>query len=169
MAEPMGSSDEAALWRRWRQAADKAAGAGPDEMTLAAYTEDRLAPDMIEAVEEWLADNPDAVADVLAARRAVATPAPLASDAVLARATALVGPGAAQILSLRRSSSMSSWRRTAAWGAMAASIVVASFAGFATANSTYIALTGGSSLTVGQELLDPPTGLFNGTDEDPNI
>lgn len=169
MAEPMGSSDDSALWRRWRLAADKTAGAEPDELTLAAYAEDRLAADMVEAVEDWLAENPDAVADLLAARRAVATPAPLANDAVMARAAALVGPGTAQILSLRRPMTGPSWRRTAAWGAMAASILVASFAGFVTASNTYVALTGGSSLTVGQELLDPPTGLFNGTDEDPNI
>lgn len=170
MAEPMGSSDEAPLWRRWRQAAAaQTAGAAPDELTLAAYAEDRLAPETAEAVEDWLASNPDAVADLLAARRALATPAPLASEAIMTRAAALVGAGAAQILTLSRPAAAPAWRRTAAWGAMAASLLVASVAGFATADSTYATLSDDSSLSLGQQLLDPPTGLFNGTDEDSSL
>ncbi len=61
------------------------------------------------------------------------------------------------------------WRRTAAWGAMAASLLVASVLGFATGNSTYLSLAGAASPSLGQVLLDPPTGLFNGSDEDLNI
>lgn len=171
MAEPMGSSDEAALWRRWRQAsaAATAAGGAPDELVLAAYAEDRLDPAACDAVEEWLAANPDRIADLLAARRALTTPAPLASEPIMARAAALVGTGTAQILSLRRPVPSARWRRTAAWGAMAASLLVASVLGFATGNSTYLTLAGSTSPSLGQDLLDPPTGLFNGSDEDLNI
>jgi hypothetical protein len=172
MAEPMDSSEQAALWRRWRRAASAwggAAGPEPDELMLAAYAEDRLSPAEIEAVEDWLALNPHAAEDIVAARRLSGAALPPATDAVVARATALVGGGAAILPFRQGAAAQPRWRRTAAWGAVAASIVAASLVGFATGNSTYMTLAGGSTPSLGQELLDPPTGLFNAADEDSNI
>lgn len=170
MAEPMDSSEQAALWRRWRRGASAsggAAGAEPDELTLAAYAEDRLSPEEVEAVEDWLASNPHAGEDIAAARLAASAVAlPAASESVIARAAALVG---GNVVPFPQRGAPPRWRRTAAWSAMAASIVAASLVGFATGNSTYMTLAGGSTPNLGQELLDPPTGLFNAADEDPSI
>jgi anti-sigma factor RsiW len=173
MAEPMGSTDEAALWRRWRHVAQDggAAGAEPDELTLAAYAESRLDAEAVEAVEDWLAVNPQAARDVLAARQALALAGSAASEAIIARATMLVGAGGSgsQVLAFRRPQTRPSWRRAAAWGAVAASILVASLAGFAMGNTTYVSLAGGTPSSLSQDLLDPPIGLFNSSDEDSSI
>jgi anti-sigma factor RsiW len=167
MAEFMGSAEQAALWRLWCDAAgpNGATGAEPDAMTLAAYAEGRLPPEAADAVEDWLALNPTTAADVLAARRAIAVAAPAATDAVIARAAGLVG-SKAEVLAFRRPGPRIQWRRTAAWGAMAASILLASLAGFATGSSTYARLEGDSQLSVSQQLLDPPIGLFDSGGED---
>lgn len=170
MADPMGSTDDAALWRRWRYASASADSPGvePDEMTLAAYAEGRLDAAALEAVEDWLAVNPQAVQDIVAARQAGAALAMAVPAAVVERASALVAGGSGTVLPFRRRAS-ADWRATAAWAAMAASIVVASLAGFEMGNSTYATLAGRSTVSFGQELLDPPTGLFSGADEDSNI
>ncbi|HZB89809.1 MAG TPA: hypothetical protein VE397_00105 [Stellaceae bacterium] len=167
MAEPTGDPDQVALWRRWREAAVSAgAEAEPDALTLAAYAEGRLAPQASDAVEDWLAFHPQAVADILAARQA-SDAAPAAPAAVIARAMALCAAGTAEIRSFPGPATRPGWRHAVAWGAMAASILVASLVGFEMGNSTYATLTGGSATSLSQELLDPPTGLFN-ADEDSN-
>jgi hypothetical protein len=170
MAEPTGSADQAVLWRLWRDAAalDRPAGTEPDALTLAAYAEGRLAPAAVDAVEDWLAMNPWAIGDVGAAQRALTEVGPTASEAVIARAAALV-EARGEILAFRRPAPQPSWRRAAMWGAMAASIVLASLAGFATGSDTYMTLTGDSQLSLSQQLLDPPIGLFDSVDGDSSI
>jgi len=171
MAEPTVSPEQAALWRRWCEAAATAGeptAAEPDALTLAAYAEDRLSAGGVESVEDWLALNPQVAGDILAARQAEALASAAAPEAVIARAAALVGGGSAQILPFRGQAARPSWRNAIAWGAMAASILVASLVGFAMGNSTYVTLIDGSSVSLSQELLDPPTGLFN-ADEDSAI
>jgi hypothetical protein len=171
MAEPTGSPEQAALWRRWCEAAATAGeptAAEPDALTLAAYAEDRLSAGGVESVEDWLALNPQVAGDILAARQAEALASAAAPEAVIARAAALVGSSGAQILPFRGQAARPSWRNAIAWGAMAASILVASLVGFAMGNSTYVTLIDGSSVSLSQELLDPPTGLFN-ADEDSAI
>ncbi|HUC63908.1 MAG TPA: hypothetical protein VMA53_00680 [Stellaceae bacterium] len=170
MAEPTGSPEQAALWRRWCEAAatpGEPTAAEPDALTLAAYAEDRLSAEGVEAVEDWLAANSQIASDILAARQAATFASATAPEAVIARAAALVG-GGAQILPFRAQAARPSWRNAIAWGAMAASILVASLVGFAMGNSTYATLIDGSSVSLSQELLDPPTGLFN-ADEDSAI
>jgi anti-sigma factor RsiW len=172
MAGPMDSADEAALWRRWRQATSDGAAAAPepDAMMLAAYAEDRLEDDAAAMVEAWLADNPQSVRDVVAARQMRAAALPPASEALVARAVALAAGGEAEILPFRRPTPRPrSWRGAVGWGAMAASLLVASLAGFAMGNDTYATLAGVTNASLGQELMDPPVGLFNGIDEDPSI
>ncbi len=172
MAGPMDSADEAALWRRWRSAAGDGLPAGPepDALAFAAYAEDRLEPEAAAAVEAWLADDLQATRDVLAARQVRREALPEAPEAILARAAALMGGGEVRILAFRRPTArLRSWRGAVGWSAMAASILVASLAGFAMGDDTYMTLTGGTNASLSQELLDPPTGLFNGMDEDSNI
>ncbi len=170
MAGPLDKSDEAALWRRWRTAGatGTAVPADPDPILLAAYAEDRLPPTAAEAVEDWLAANPLAAEDIIAARRALAMPLPAASHAVIGRAAALVGVAdGVSVLAFRRPSPPPRhWRDVVRIGAMAASVLVASFVGFAMGNDTFITLAGRSATSLSLELLDPPTGLFNGLDED---
>jgi anti-sigma factor RsiW len=169
MAGPMDEADEAGLWRRWRMAAgDGLAGGEPDALTLAAYAEDRLDAETVAAVEAWLADDPQATQDVLAARRVRDEALPAAPEAIVARAAALLG-GGAEVLAFRRAAARPwRWRGAVGWSAMAASLLVACLAGFATGNDTYATLSGGANASLSQELLDPPTGLFNGMDEDSN-
>jgi hypothetical protein len=171
MAEPTGSPEQVALWRRWREAAamtGEPTAPEPDALTLAAYAEDRLAAEAVDAVEDWLAANPQVAGDILAARQAATFAAAAAPEAIITRAAALVGGGSAQILPFRAQAARPSWRNAIAWGAMAASILVASVVGFAMGNNTYVTLIDGSSISLSQELLDPPTGLFN-ADEDSAI
>jgi hypothetical protein len=172
MAGPMDSADEAGLWRRWRLAVGPgpAASAEPDALMLAAYAESRLDPAAVEAVEDWLASNPQILQDILAARPIRKGPLPAASEAVIARAAALVDAGDAQMLAFRRPAArVRRWGGAVGWGAMAASMLVASLAGFAMGSDTYVTLAGSPRPSLSQELLDPPTGLFNGIDEDSNI
>jgi len=170
MADPLDQSDEAALWRRWRTAgaAGPAVPAEPDPMLLAAYAEDRLAPMAAEAVEEWLAINPLAAQDIIAARQALAGPLPGASSAVIGRAAALIGvTDGVSVLAFRRPSpARRHWRDALRMGGMAASVLVACFVGFAMGNDTFVTLAGNGAPALSLELLDPPTGLFNGLDED---
>lgn len=168
MGGPMDSADEAGLWRCWRLAAgeESAAAAEPDALLLAAYAENRLAPAAAEAVEDWLAANPQIVQDILAARRVAKASLPVAPEAVVARAAALVAAEGAKVLAFRPPRR---WGGAVRWGAMAASLLVASLAGFAMGDDTYVTLAGGSPSSLSQELLDPPTGLFNGIDEDSSI
>jgi hypothetical protein len=170
MAGPLDNSDDAALWRLWRTtgAADPAVPSDPDALLLAAYAEDRLSPAAAEAVEEWLAVNPLAAQDIIAARRAVAMELPVASPAVISRAAALVGVAdGVSVLAFRRPSPpQRHWRDALRIGAMAASVLAASFVGFAMGTNTFVTLAAGNGTALSLELLDPPTGLFNGLDED---
>jgi hypothetical protein len=168
MPGPLDTTDDAALWRRWRSAdAAAAIAAEPDPLLLAAYAEGRLSEQAAEAVEDWLALNPLAIQDILAARGVQNAPLPVAADTLIAPASALVGEHSAQVLAFRRpTASRRSWRTAASWSAMAASILVACFIGVAMGDATYVTLAGSPAGAVGQDLIDPPVGFFNGLDED---
>ena len=171
MAGPDDRTDEAALWRRWRSASVSGAVAAfePDAVLLAAYAEDRLPEAMTGTIDDWLAAHPEMMSDILAARRAARGEAAAASEAVIARAAALVVAGDAQILTFPPSTARrASWRTAAIWSGLAASLVVTSMIGFTLGSSAYLSLAGGATPALGQELFDPPTGLFNSLDEDPN-
>lgn len=170
MAGPNDRTDDAALWRRWRSAAAVGAAAAvePDALLLAAYAEDRLPETASGTVEDWLAAHPEIVSDILAARGAARGEAAAASDAVIARASALVVAGDARILTFPPPARRASWRTAAIWSGMAASLIVTSMIGFTLGSSAYLSLAGRATPALGQELFDPPTGLFNSLDEDPN-
>ena len=169
MAGPMDSPDGAALWQRWRALASAPGGNAPDMLTLAAYAEGRLGPADVEAVEEWLSANPDLLADLAFARRAATEPLPDAPTGVVDRATSLIPTSDGSVVVLHGSARQPRWRGMVRWSAMAASIVVASAVGFALGSDTYVSLAGSQPPAFGQELLDPPRGLFTGFEEDANI
>jgi hypothetical protein len=167
MAESQDRTEEAALWRRWRSAAAPGAVAALDPLLLAAYAEDRLGGAELDAVEEWLTAHPMLADDILAARRAAQAALPETPPAMAARAAALVREAGVQILAFRRPAPR--WRTAAAWGGMAASLMVTSLVGFTLGNDAYVSFAGSAPATLSQELLDPPTGLFNSPDEDSAI
>jgi len=157
MSEFIKQSEQAALWRRWRQATEGTVEA-PDPALLAAWAERRLDEAAAEAVETWLALHPEALDDVLAARGAVAPIEP--SAAALARGTALVAERGSSVVPLRHKAP--AWRVAAAWGSMAASIVAVSLVGFELGGSLYAGMLGGgqSESAFEQTLLDGPAPLF---------
>ncbi|HEV2546357.1 MAG TPA: hypothetical protein VGU20_03395 [Stellaceae bacterium] len=169
MAGPMNSPEETALWQRWRLLASAPAGEPPDALTLAAYAEGRLGPAEMEAVEDWLSVDAELAADVASARNATLGPLPEVDARVIAPAVALVPADDGRVVPSRRPSTPLRWQSVVRWSAMAASILLASFVGFALGNDTYVSLAGYQPAIFGQELLDPPSGLLTGFDEDANI
>ena len=140
-------AEEEALWRRWRglAAQDEAAPEAPDPLQLAAYAEGRLDERGGEAIESWLAANPEAVEDIAAAR------------AVAAREAAVV-PFRRPAMPVRN------WRSAMAWGGIAASLLAVSVLGFQLGSEAYA--ESGQSTVASADLLDPPAGLFTGFSED---
>src|SRR5690348_5273751 len=125
MAGPSDRTDQAALWRRWRSASALGAAdaVDPDALLLAEYAEGRLAEAVSGTIEDWLAARPETMSDILAARRAARGDIPVASDAVIARATALVTAGDAQIVTFPQPAAhRASWRTAAVWSGVAASL-----------------------------------------------
>jgi anti-sigma factor RsiW len=166
MAEFQDRTEDAALWRRWRSAAGPDAPIEPDSLLLAAYADNRLEQARVDQVEEWLAQHPEALEDILAARRAAQSPLPQSAPAAVARAAALVSPGGAQVLAFPRPAAR--WRSLAAWGCMAASLVMVSVIGFNLGSDVYATLSGGGTGALSQELLDP-SGFLSNADEDSSI
>lgn len=174
MSEPLDIERDPALWRRWSGAApgsaDEAATA-PDPVLLAAYAEGRLDEAAAEPVEAWLATDPVWLDDIRAAsdlgRGAAAMPA---SETVLTRAMALVDGRDAQVLPFRQPVRRApSWRVAAAWGSMAASLLVTGLVGFALGSDAYSSLLGDRpEVALTQELFDPPSGFFSEFSEESN-
>lgn len=168
MTEPTNRADDAALWRQWRAAIAAEAGeatTSPDALLLAAYAENRLGEAETDAVESWLATHPDAIEDVLSARRLSAgKPSEEISDAALSRAMALVASPDPKILPFRRPAPRQApWRIAVARIGIAASLVAVSLIGFALGNDAYLSVLGGEAQApiLSQDLLDPPSGLFS--------
>jgi len=166
---PIDRTEAAALWRRWRAAGAQGASAvaEPALLLLAAFAENRLSPAAAAAVEEWLVDHPDAIRDILAAQRSAES---AGSASVIARAAALIAATEAGVVafSARAQVRTSGWRVAIACGGMAASFLITSVLGLSLGYDAYMNFAG-TSLSLVQDALDPPTGLFNGTDEDSTI
>jgi anti-sigma factor RsiW len=173
MTGPGERADDASLWQRWRLGTRPiSSGSPPDPVQLAAYADGRLDEIRAEPVEDWLASHPEMLADLIAARAAGAAAPPAAPEAVIARASALVAPTDAKIVSFAVAAAVRrrSWRMAAAWSGLAASLLVTSLGGFALGDRAYLNFTGGSdaaatSDSAVHDLLDPPTGLFEADDE----
>jgi anti-sigma factor RsiW len=179
MSEPsIGSARERELWRRWKMTAGDATarpsgrGTRPDELTLAAFAEDRLTGSSRAAVEAFLAANPEIADDVEAARRIAATSGAAdaaALAATIARAASLVSAApssgiADNVLAFRPARRpVSVWPIAARWAALAASLALVGWLGFALGGDAYgnlAALDRQSTTGLGDEVLDPPTGFF---------
>jgi hypothetical protein len=170
---------DAALWRRWQLAAagETAAGATPlaaepEASILAAYAEYRLpgfegdaeADATLRAVEAWLSSNPDTLGDVLAARGVMAETETV-SAAAIDRAMRLVVDAEDGAISL--SPRRGGWRRSVAWGGIAAGLVAASIVGFSVGLDDVLSLaSAGKVQSMDQELLGPPGALLGGLNED---
>jgi anti-sigma factor RsiW len=158
------------------EAAASSGAARPDALSLAEFAEDRLDGPEAAAVEALLAADPSLAEDVALASRATEIP-PRIGDAALAatiaRAAALVPatPEATRhnVLPFRTarpplsSPAVSSWRLAARWGALAASLALVSWLGFALGSDAYgdlAALDGQTGSRLVDELFDPPSGFF---------
>lgn len=192
MTEPRdGSAQDRALWQRWSTLDEAAKDVGPgdarpDAMDLAAFAENRLGDPEAAAIAAFLAANPVIAEDVIAASRATEI-APRAGDAALAatiaRAAALV-PGQAGAANRPRGDKRaggdnvvpfraarlpaSPWPTAARWGALAASLALVSWLGFALGSDAYgdlAALDGQAGTRLVDELFDPPGGFFGVADQ----
>src|SRR5665213_3904124 len=101
MAGPEERAEDLSLLRRWRLLARQAGTLGEAEtaLLLASYADGRLDEAGAEAIEAWLVDHPEAIGDLIAARSADEGAALAASEAMVARAAALIaasdGPASA--------------------------------------------------------------------------
>jgi len=167
------------------EAAASSGAARPDALSLAEFAEHRLDGPEAAAVEAFLAADPSLAEDIALAGRATEIP-PRIGDAALAatiaRAAALV-PATSEaarqaarhnVLPFRTarpplsSPAASSWRLAARWGALAASLALVSWLGFALGSDAYgdlAALDGQSGTRLADELLDPPGGFFSLADQ----
>ncbi len=129
MDDPPFEPDRA-LFARWHAARDAAAPAPalPDAVTLAAYAEGRLDDAAAEAVEAALAADPDLLETLLALR---APPQPEAAAAVIRSAQALVRAEPVVVpFPVRKPGAARPVKAWLAWGAVAASLLLVSVAGF---------------------------------------
>lgn len=166
-------AEEAALWRRFR-ALERKSGLKVrelgDPLTLAAYAEGRLGTKAAEAVEGFLAAKPEIIGDILAARAAVQASAPVASEAMIARAADLVAPRAAKAFERRvvpfrpAPAQTAGWRVTVSRFAIAASLVVTGLVGFALGSDTYGNFAQSRVETSAPDLFDQPAGFLSGED-----
>jgi anti-sigma factor RsiW len=124
MEDPPFEPDKA-LAARWRAAA--ASAPAPDMLTLAAYAEGRLDEAAAEAVEAALAADPELLDTYLALRAPAETEA--ASAALIRSAQALVRtePVVVPFPTRKPAAPVKAWL---AWGAVAASLLLVSVAGF---------------------------------------
>lgn len=165
-----GEREEAALWSRWRALTRETAGpaaAEPDELTLAAYADGQLDAPRAEAVEAWLFDHPDALADVLAAR-ALANAYAEVPETVLLDACALVEALQGGVVAFPGPVSRTgTWRGIMAWGSIAASLLITSLVGLSLTGHAQYEMVARPASTTLPDLLDPPGGLFSSFDDEP--
>lgn len=129
MEDPPFEPDKA-LAARWRAAAAAASASEiPDALTLAAYAEGRLDETEAEAVEAALAADPELLDTLLALRT---LPEPEAASAELIRAAQALVRAEPVVVPFhsRKPAPMRPVRAWLAWGAVAASLLLVSVAGF---------------------------------------
>lgn len=164
---PVGVPDRA-LWQRGRMV-EMEEDEAERFLDLAGFADGRLDPDDRERVAELLAGDPTASADVAAAGAlaGMVEPTEAAPETIVARAAALVGPGAPQrdtvipFAPSRRDRPR--LHGVARWGSLVAAMAVASWLGFTLGMDTSL-----SSAQIRQpgedgflrELLDPSTGFM---------
>jgi len=154
------------LWHRCRviDASEDEAGRFLD---LAAYADGRLDADDEERVAEWLGADPEAAADVHAARALAGTEHDSAGlQQIIARASAIPAgsePGSGNVVPLRPHWGRRTAQAAAQWGSLAAAIGLAGWLGFAMGSGTSLALSDQrrpNETGLFQELFEPATGFL---------
>jgi anti-sigma factor RsiW len=167
--DPQRGSDpgsDRALWQKCRTT-----DAPEDEalrfLDLAAFADRLLDVEEQERVAAWLADHPEAAADVRAARALdVSGESPAKLENVIARACAILPPApreASQVIELARPRGPRFVQSFAQWGSLAAAIAVASWLGFAMGSDATLALSQPrqpSDSSFLPELFDPASGFL---------
>jgi anti-sigma factor RsiW len=144
----------------------------PDALSLAAYAEGRLNETEAEAIEAWLATEPEQVDDVIAAREINQRPPRIVYQHVLNNACQLVAehdaafaPRASNIVSFRRRRPQ--WRAALAWSSVAASLLCASLVGFSLGSDVYAGLSQTQTVdTNATDSFDTPSTLDNYLSDD---
>lgn len=162
---PDPASDRS-LWQRCRTI-DAPEDEAAQFLDFAAFADRLLDPDERDRVAARLADDPEAAADVDAARRMTAADRSYAGlDRVIERACSLlpeVEPESGQVVSLAGWRSRRLVQSLAQWGSIAAALAVASWLGFAMGTDTTAALTQfrpASDSGLIPELFDPASGFL---------
>jgi anti-sigma factor RsiW len=134
-AQPPGPPDRE-LWRR-SQAIETKLDEAQRFLDLAAFADGRLDDDDTARVAALIAHDPDAAADVAAARALAGIATTSADERVFLRAVALVdepaggsGPSAQVIAFPPRQRIVRPWYSAATWSGLAAAIVCAGWLGF---------------------------------------
>lgn len=148
------------LYERWRSHESVPAELTElDPMLLAAYLDGRLDEDQAATLEQLLAADPAALDDLLAC--APVTPE-IPSAAFIARAQALVGSAAILPFALRPARPRRMVTAWAAWGAVAASLVLISLVGFSLGMQTERNFNGSTGVGTSIDILDQSSGLGDG-------
>jgi len=164
-SRPNPGSDRA-LWQKCR-VTDAPQDEGTRFLDLAAFADRLLDTEDQERVAAWLANNPEAAADVRAARTLDASAESSENlENIIARACA-ISPQAprepSQILELVPRRGTRFVRSFAQWGSLAAAIAVASWLGFAMGSDATLALSQPrqpSDASFFPELFDPASGFL---------
>jgi anti-sigma factor RsiW len=166
-----GSSDRE-LWQRWRALGTAPSVTEPDALLLAAYAEGRLNETEAEAVETWLAAEPEQVDDVVAAREINQRPPRIVYQHVLSNACHLIPETEAEstsqgsnVVPLRRR--LPQWRTALAWSSVAASLLCASMVGFSMGSDVYASLSQTQTVdSNASDSFDTPSTLDNYLSDD---
>jgi hypothetical protein len=168
MGEPVDRVSDRALWQRCRLA-EAPADESLRLLDLAAFAEGGLDPDEHDRIAAWLVADPDAAADVNAARALAGNigESSAAIEGIVARAGAL-RPAASSnrglVYSIFRPRRRILFHGLAQWGSLAAAFAIAAWLGFTMGSDASFALSqpkpGGDEGTA-IELFDPATGSLH--------
>jgi len=147
------------LYERWRSHESVPAVAELDPMLLAAYLDGRLDEAQAAMLEQLLAADPAALDDLLACEPV--TPE-IPSAAFIARAQTLVGGAAILPFAPRPAPPRRMVTAWAAWGAVAASLVLISLVGFSLGMQTERNFNGSTGVGTSIDILDQSSGLGDG-------
>jgi len=147
------------LYERWRSHESVPAVAELDPMLLAAYLDGRLDEAQAAMLEQLLAADPAALDDLLACEPV--TPE-IPSAAFIARAQTLVGGAAILPVAPRPAPPRRMVTAWAAWGAVAASLVLISLVGFSLGMQTERNFNGSTGVGTSIDILDQSSGLGDG-------
>jgi hypothetical protein len=166
MEEPIDRMSDRVLWQCSRLG-DVPADDGPRLLDLAAFAEGGLDPDEHDRIAAWLAADPDAAADVAAARALAGRGAERSAeiDRIIARAGALrpAPSDRGRVYAFSRPRRGFLLHGLAQWGSLAAALAIAAWLGFTMGSDASFELSqpkpGGESTAT--EPFDPATGFLH--------